>query len=269
MREQFAAGHPPEFGIAAPPKKGDGKLAETIDTPPAPRFTRVNIDRASHVIVNQIKQLIRDGSLLPGDRLPNERELCQQLGVSRVTVREALRTLEATGLIQVRLGAHGGSFLTSPSVQLVGANLAQLLSLSPITASAVTEARQIFEVGILPLVIERATPEDIADLRTLVAAATTAKENGVYETDLSAAFHVRLAACTHNPALEALMESFHGPLLSSLREALSAAPNMGFRGVEEHGEIVDAIEARRLDLAQRTLTEHLERTAQRVNPSEG
>jgi GntR family transcriptional repressor for pyruvate dehydrogenase complex len=244
-------------------------MAEIKDATLAPRFTRVNVDRASHVIVDQIKRLIQDGSLQPGDRLPNERSLCQQLGVSRVTVREALRVLEATGLIQVRLGAHGGSFLTSPSAELVGANLAQLLSLSPITASAVTEARQVFEVGILPLVIERATPEDIADLRALVATATAARDAGLYETDMSAAFHVRLAVCTHNPALEALMESFHGPLLSSLREAQSAAPHMGIRGVEEHGEIVDAIEARRLDLAQRILTEHLERTAQRVNPTEG
>lgn len=243
-------------------------MAEMIDAASAPQFTRVNVDRASHVIVDQIKGLIRDGSLQPGDRLPTERDLCQRLGVSRVTVREALRVLEATGLIQVRLGAHGGSFLTSPSAEVVGANLAQLLSLSPLTASAVTEARQVFEVGILPLVIDRATPEDIADLRALVETAIVAKENGVYKTDMSAAFHVRLAACTHNPALEALMESFHGPLLSSLREAHSAAPNMGFRGVEEHGEIVDAIEARQLDRARRILLEHLERTAERVNPTE-
>ncbi|MDO8384663.1 MAG: FadR/GntR family transcriptional regulator [Microbacterium sp.] len=244
-------------------------MAEITDATLAPRFTRVNVDRASHVIVDQIKRLIKDGSLRPGDRLPNERDLCQQLGVSRATAREALRVLEATGLIQVRLGAQGGSFLTSPSAELVGANLAHLLSLSPITASAVTEARQIFEVGILPLVIERATPDDVADLRILVAAATAAKEDGVYETAMSAAFHVRLAACTHNPALEALMESFHGPLLSSLREAQSVAPDMGFRGVEEHGAIVDAIEERRLDDAQRILTEHLGRTAQRVNPLAG
>lgn len=243
-------------------------MAERTDSTLAPQFTRVNVDRASHVIVDQIKRLIKDGSLQPGDRLPNERDLCQQLGVSRVTVREALRVLEATGLIKVRLGAHGGSFLTSPSAELVGANLAQLLSLSPITASAVTEARQVFEVGILPLVIDRATPEDIADLRVLVASATAAKESGVYETSMSAAFHVRLAACTHNPAVEALMESFHGPILSSLREAHSVAPHMGARGVEEHGEIVDAIEARRLDLAQKILTEHLERTAQRVSPAD-
>jgi DNA-binding FadR family transcriptional regulator len=232
-------------------------------------FNRVNVDRTSHVIVDQIKQLIRDGSLKPGDRLPNERALCLQLGVSRVTVREALRGLEATGLIQVRLGARGGSFLTAPSPELVGENLAQLLTLSPITALAVTEARQIFELGILPLVLERASRQDIAELRTLVVDALSAKADGVYSTDMSAAFHVRLAACTHNPAIEALMHSFHGPLLSSLQEAKTVAPLMGFKGVEEHGDIVDAIEAKDLARARAILAQHLERTAQRVAHTQG
>lgn len=231
-------------------------------------FNQVAVDRASHVIVDQIKQLIRDGRLKPGDRLPNERDLCQQLGVSRVTVREALRALEATGLIQVRLGAQGGSFLTSPSLELVGENLAHLLTLSPIAASAATEARQIFELGLLPLILERATPEDIAALRELVAEARAANADGVYSTDMSAAFHVRLAACTHNPAIEALMHSFHGPLLSSLREAKSVAPNMGIKGIDEHSGIIDAIEEGHLGRAQAILTQHLERTARRVAPVE-
>ena len=234
------------------------------NSPSTHLFRQVAVDRASHVIVDQIKQLIRDGKLKPGDRLPNERDLCQELGVSRVTVREALRVLEATGLIQVRLGAHGGSFLTSPSVELVGENLAHLLTLSPVTASAATEARQIFELGLLPLVFERATPEDIAALRNLVAEARAAEAEGVYSTDMSAAFHVRLAACTHNPAIEALMHSFHGPLISSLREAKSVAPNMGIKGIEEHSDIIDAIEKGDLGRAQAVLTQHLERTAQRV-----
>lgn len=228
---------------------------------PTQLFTQVNVDRASHVIVDQIKQLITDGSLKPGDRLPNERDFCQQLGVSRVTVREALRVLEATGLIQVRLGAHGGSFLTSPSLEVVGENFAHLLTLSSITASAATEARQIFELGILPLVIERATPEDIAALRDLVVAA---KADGAHSMDMSAAFHVRLSACTHNPAIEALMHSFHGPLISSLRMAKTVAPDMGVKGVEEHSAIIDAIEAGDLTRARAILTQHLERTAQRV-----
>ncbi|GAA5148306.1 FadR/GntR family transcriptional regulator [Microbacterium pseudoresistens] len=240
-------------------------MSDTPSTvPPKPRFNRVTVDRASQVIVDQIKQLIQDGSLRPGDRLPNERELCQQFGVSRVTVREALRVLEATGLIQVRVGAQGGSFLTAPSPELVGDNLAQLLSLSPITAAAVTEARQIFELGVLPLAIERATPEDIVELRQLVADAKAANAEGIYSTDMSAAFHVRLAGCTHNPAIEAMMHSFRGSLLLSLHEAKNSAANTGTKGVSEHGAIIDALEAKDLDGARTILERHLKRTAARL-----
>lgn len=234
-----------------------------------PPFTPVDIGRTSYAIVHQIKQFIREGELKAGDRLPNERDLCQQFGVSRVTVREALRILEANGLVQVRVGAHGGSFLTSPSAEAVGDNLAHLLSLSPITGSAATEARLAFEVAFLPLVMKYVTDEDIEALRALVEESKELEQAGDYSTEMSAAFHVRLAACAHNGAVEVLMRSFYGPILTSLTEAKAAAPVMGMHGIEEHGEIVDAIEARDLERASAIMTEHLGRTADRIAQLKG
>lgn len=234
-----------------------------------PKFTPVNVGRTSYAIVDQIKQFIRDGELKAGDRLPNERDLCQQFGVSRVTVREALRILEANGLVEVRVGAQGGSFLTSPSAELVGDNLAHLLSLSPITGTAATEARLAFEVAILPLVMKYATDDDIAALRAIVAESKDLENEGRYSTEMSAAFHVRLAACAHNGAVEVLMRSFYGPILTSLTEAKAAAPVMGMRGIQEHGDIIDAVEARDLERASAIMTEHLGRTADRIRLLEG
>src|SRR5262249_13744699 len=97
----------------------------------------------SEAIVDQIRGLIRDEKLRPGDRLPSERELGERMRVSRVTVREALRVLEASGLVEIRVGAKGGSFVTSPSSQKIGTGLADLINLSPLTASEVTEARRV------------------------------------------------------------------------------------------------------------------------------
>ena len=176
------------------------------------------------MIVEQIRALIREGRLRPGDRLPPERDLCERFGVSRVTVREALRVLEAGGLIDVRVGARGGAFVTLPTRARLGEGLADLLQLSPLTAAEVTEARMVFELGIVPLVVERATEEDLVALERLCEEQQAALDDERYTMEMSAEFHVRVAASTHNKAVEMIVHSFHGPLLMSLKEAQIAEP---------------------------------------------
>lgn len=227
-------------------------------------FRRVSVDRVSQVIVDQIKLLMRDGRLKPGDRLPSERDLCERFGVSRVTVREALRVLEASGLVEIRVGAHGGAFVTTPSRERLGKGLADLLALSSLTAANATEARIIVELGILPLVVERATDSDIAELFAMVDDGRRALDEERYTMEMSAAFHVRVAKCTHNPAIEMLVESFHGPLLMSLQEAKVAEPLMGHRGTAEHRDLAKAIQRRDLEAAMKVMGTHLNRTAKRV-----
>jgi DNA-binding FadR family transcriptional regulator len=211
----------------------------------------------SEAIVDQIRSLIRSEQLKPGDRLPSERVLCERMGVSRVTVREAMRVLEAAGLVAIRVGARGGAYVTTPSSSRIGSGLADLISLSPLSAAEVTEARQIIELGIIPIAVERATEDDIAELREMVQEHVAALKRGEYNMPRSAAFHVRVAACTHNSAIEMLVHSFHGPLLMSLREAQVAAPLMGQRGTTEHREFVDALAARDTARAEEIMQAHL------------
>ncbi|MEU1599212.1 FCD domain-containing protein [Streptomyces sp. NPDC005708] len=227
-------------------------------------FKTVSSSRVSQLIVDQIRMLLKEERLQPGDRLPSERELCTQFGVSRVTVREALRSLEASGLVEIRLGARGGAFVTAPSSRRVGEGLADLLSLSPLTATEVTEARLVFELGIVPLIIERATDEDLDALRALCDEHAEAVKQDRYDMEMSADFHTRVAACTHNGAIEMLVQSFHGPLLMSLREAQSIEPQMGHRGSREHRKFVEAIAARDAEAATEIMRTHLQRTASRV-----
>jgi GntR family transcriptional regulator, transcriptional repressor for pyruvate dehydrogenase complex len=241
---------------------------KTANTTQAPdMFSPVNVDRVSQVIVDRIKLLIRDGRLQLGDRLPSERELCQRFGVSRVTVREALRVLEAGGLLTIRVGAHGGAFLTSPSTERLSEGLADLISVSTLTAANVTEARIIVELGILPLAVERATADDIAALFAMVDEAERALDADTYNVEMSAAFHIRVAECTHNPAIAMLVQSFHGPLLMSLEEAHQSAP-MGRQGMDEHRKLAQAIKDRDVAVARKIATTHLDRTARRVRNEE-
>jgi DNA-binding FadR family transcriptional regulator len=218
----------------------------------------------SEAIVEQIRTLIRAEKLRPGDRLPSERDLGEQMGVSRVTIREAMRVLEARGLVEIRVGARGGAIVTSPTSTRLGSDLADLVSLSPLTAVEVTEARQVVELGIIPLVVQRATETDIAELRAMVSEHHAALKAGEYGMAMSAAFHVRVAACTHNSAIEMFVHSFHGPLLMSLREAQGIAPLMGQKGSVEHRDLVEAIARREVEAAEKIMRVHLERTAKRV-----
>src|SRR6266700_5668340 len=124
----------------------------------------VSTGRVSAKIVGRIKAAIRQGKLAPGDQLPPERDLTKQLGVSRVSVRDALRMLEAHGLIEVKVGARGGAFVTAPAPKLVGEGIADMLFLASVSAADVTEARMVFELGMLEIACERADDEDIAAL---------------------------------------------------------------------------------------------------------
>jgi DNA-binding FadR family transcriptional regulator len=244
-------------------KQGNGKGTGS-PAAGAELFSKVSVGRMSEVIVEKIRDLMRDGQLTPGDRLPPERELCERFGVSRVTMREALRMLESAGLVDIRVGARGGAFVTAPTSNRVGEGLADLLTLSVISATDVTEVRMILEVGIVPLVCERATEEDLARLEKICERAEEALQSGDYTMDMSLEFHTAVAQATHNPALEMLVESFRGPILMSLEEAREAAPEMGGLGTKEHEQFIDAVRRRDPETASRVMREHLTRTARRV-----
>jgi len=238
---------------------GDSPAPSTADL-----FSRVSAGRISEVIVEQIRLLMRQGQLKPGDRLPAERELCERFGVSRVTVREALRMLESSGLVEIRVGARGGAFVTAPTSERVREGIADLLSLSVVSAANVAEARLIFEIGIIPLVCERATEEDLAELDDIIAQSHAALRTGEYTLELSAAFHIRVAHATHNEAVAMLVESLRGPMLMSMEKARRAAPEMGRLGTKEHRKFVDAVRKRDCEAAVQIMRPHLERTAHRV-----
>src|ERR1043165_1819814 len=109
-------------------------------------FAPVSVARASSAIAEQIRGAIRGGKLKAGDRLSPERELAEQFGVSRVTVRDALRALEAMGLLEVRVGARGGAFVTVPSGAVMGQTMSDMMMMSALTPEDVVEARLVIEL---------------------------------------------------------------------------------------------------------------------------
>jgi GntR family transcriptional repressor for pyruvate dehydrogenase complex len=248
----------------APDVNHPGAPGAAIEPDHPAMFSPINVGRISGVIIDQIRQLIHGGQLATGARLPSERDLCVQFGVSRVTVREALRVLEANGLVEIRVGARGGAFVTAPTSDRIGAGLTDLLALSALSAVEVTEARQLIDLGVVPLACARATDQDVEELFALCDAAEAVEAAGGSTLELSTEFHLRLAQATHNGAVAMLAQSFREPILMSLERAREAAPIMGRKGIEEHRALVEAVRDRDAERASHIMSAHLSRTLDRV-----
>jgi GntR family transcriptional repressor for pyruvate dehydrogenase complex len=128
----------------------------------------VNRMRSVDDIVAQLRDALSAGRIQPGERLPSERELTETFGVSRATVREALRSLEATGLLDIRLGATGGAFALTPDPSLMGEALATLLMFRRASERDLAEFRLTFEQENARLAASRASPEHRAQLAVLL-----------------------------------------------------------------------------------------------------
>jgi GntR family transcriptional repressor for pyruvate dehydrogenase complex len=219
-------------------------------------FAPITVARASSAISEQIRTAIISGRLTAGDRLSPERELAEQFGVSRVTVRDALRSLEAMGLIEVRVGARGGAFVTAPTGSRVAQAMSDMMLMSVISPEDVAESRLIVELGTVTLACARATDQDLQALRDLAERGAAALAAGTYTRELSWEFHSLLAHAAHNGAVDGLTQSF--------RSTLSMHPVRAREGekahvatVEEHRRILAALEAHDPERARNEMADHL------------
>jgi GntR family transcriptional repressor for pyruvate dehydrogenase complex len=174
------------------------------------RFRPVRTARAFEGIADQIRAQMAAGRLRAGDRLPPERELALQFGVSRNTLREALRSLENAGLLRLQKGAWGGAFVRKSTGDAVVAGFRDMFQLGAIAPEHLTEARVMIESIAVRVACERATVSDIAALNANIAAAAKASRGKADFYDQAAIhldFHRLLARATKNPVMAIVMES--------------------------------------------------------------
>ncbi|MDB5941973.1 MAG: GntR family transcriptional regulator [Ramlibacter sp.] len=172
-------------------------------------FAPVQAGRAFDDISTQIRQAMASGVLKPGTRLPPERTLAAQFGVSRNTLREALRSLESSGVLQLRRGAHAGCYICDSSGRGVATGLLDMYKLGGVTPGQLTDARILVETAIVRAACENCTPDDLRELRANVAKAVKLHKEGRVDERLQANldFHRLLARATHNPLLVMVMEA--------------------------------------------------------------
>jgi DNA-binding FadR family transcriptional regulator len=135
--------------------------------------------RAFEEVVEQVREMLSGGSLRPGERLPAEREFSRRLNISRSALREALRTLEIAGVVELRSGRSGGAFITRGKPNVVSDSMADLLRLGNVSWHDLTEARIWIEEIIVRVACKRATARDIGALEKNIRNALALFEKGV------------------------------------------------------------------------------------------
>ena len=197
-------------------------------------------------MVEQLHQLIDDGKLKAGDRLPSERELAETFRVSRSSVREAIKTLENERLVVTRPGS--GTFITAVDVEAIIPPLASLLSRGKDALIDLFEMRRL---------VERATPADILQLKKICAAQEQQIKRGTSAVESDAAFHLTIGQATHNSALQRLVASIV-EILKPMREKSLQTPGRAHKSLASHREILVAIERHDPEQARQAMQRHIE-----------
>jgi GntR family transcriptional regulator, transcriptional repressor for pyruvate dehydrogenase complex len=207
-------------------------------------------------VVSHVRGLIERGELKPGDRLPAERDLAPQIGVSRPTVRAGLRALAAMGVVQSRRGS--GTYIPSGPPMLGSEPLSFLAALHGFTREEMYEARRILEVGAAGLAAERATPEQLATLAEEVASLFASMDDPQRFLVHDINFHRAVAGASGNPIVATLVEMIAGLYYDRRRDTASRATNRNLRDSSEmHRRIYQAIRGRNADAASEAMNEHL------------
>jgi GntR family transcriptional repressor for pyruvate dehydrogenase complex len=207
-------------------------------------------------VVAFVRDLIERGRVRPGDRLPAERDLASQIGVSRPSVRAGLHALAAMGVVRSRHGS--GTYIQDGPPALGSEPLGFLAALHGFTTQEMNEARQILEVGGSGLAAERATAEEVTTLADEVAGMFAALDDPHVFLVHDINFHRGVAAASHNPVIASIVEMVSALYYERRRETVQRASDRDLRdAAHAHRRIYLAIKARDVEEARRAMSEHL------------
>jgi len=214
--------------------------------------------RAYQEISQEIQRAILTGRLNTGERLPSERSLAQQFQVGRLTIREALRTLETKGLIRIKHGRGGGSYIGVPEPTVLPSMIIDNLQLEGLTSEQATEARIGLECAIVRYAIKHGTDEDIERIEENVEESRNIMGNAVAEDVVSKMidYHILVGEATHNVSLIMFIRA----LMEWARRVLAdwiPSPDVQAESYKDHRKIFQTIKDRDVELAQKQMEDHV------------
>ncbi|MFH1488888.1 MAG: FadR/GntR family transcriptional regulator [Pseudomonadota bacterium] len=219
-------------------------------------FQNVRQNKAPQQIIQQMRGAILEGKLQPGTRLASESELVIEFGVSKATLREALRALEYLGLIEIRKGASGGAFVAEVDMEITKAHLMNFLHFKNLSVKQISAIRRNLEPYAASVAAGKMTDEDLEKLKNLNELCRKSLSSGDSDSlrKNEIKFHRTIANATQNPILILILD-FVENLLEDVKRILK--PDLEFsRGVvESHERVYEALAARDAERASKEMLE--------------
>jgi GntR family transcriptional repressor for pyruvate dehydrogenase complex len=206
-------------------------------------------------IVAQVREALFAKEMRPGDFLGTEKDLAERFGVSRIVARDALRTLEAQGIVEIKVGAGGGARIAQGNARLFAEALAVQLDLAGVSVAEIMDAQRAIECLAAELAAIHATREDHARLRTLIAEAERNIDDVTAYTRSSREFHLAVAEASHNRVLVVQLISLQHVSWPARNPTLT--PRVARRILDVHKELAALIEMRDPAGARCLMDEHV------------
>ncbi|MGH2557844.1 MAG: FadR/GntR family transcriptional regulator [Thermomicrobiales bacterium] len=222
----------------------------------ASRFAPVTVTRSYEQVVQQIQDQITSGQLVRGQKLPAERELEQQFGVSRRVVREAVKVLGTMGLVESRHGS--GVYVRNNPLPVVSQALTLSITPDEQSIERVFEFRLPLEVMAARWAARRRTEPQLAAIREAAALSLAGAESGAFQDFITGdlAFHAAIGQASANPYLRVILSVLEH-LLSEINRRLERSPGSILTASRQHVRIAEAIAAGRADEAGAAMAEHV------------
>lgn len=231
-------------------------------------FQQAKQNRVFQDVVDQIQEAILQGRLLPGSRLPAERELTDIFKASRGTLREALRVLEQKGLIRIKTGVKGGAVVNQPTTHPISESLDLLIRYQKVSLRDLAEFREGVEGMVAAMAANRATEADIRNLKGLLKEAGDFLNQGTPGWDafirVDNQIHMTLAKMAGNPVYESVLRTVYDNIHRYFDRFLPREESIIEENYRDLKEIVKAVEGGRAEKASRLVQDHVARFNKRM-----
>jgi DNA-binding FadR family transcriptional regulator len=221
-------------------------------------ITPIKKTRVAEEVADRIRELMLDGTFPSGQPLPSERHLAERFGVSRGSIRDALRTLETIGLVETRHGQ--GTFPLELSVDRLVAPLASVMAYRSDLQDELLDVRRMFEPAVARVAALRATEEDLAELQRILDTQRQKLKDGQSAIIEDTAFHAILARATRNRVIMSIMATLNNLLVESRTNSLLQKGRPA-RSMDGHEAVVAALRRRDAEGASQAMYNHIDQIA--------